>query len=66
MTCEVCDKQPRGRRSDPLPCMESDPNKEPFSSRVRGRGTDDAYYICRECGHEWMHESGKDGCGWLP
>ena len=66
MTCEVCEKQPRGRREAPLPCMTRDPNQKSVSARFHGRGTDDSYYICRECGHEWMHESGRDGYGWIP
>ena len=65
MTCEFCEKQPRGRREAPLPCMKRDPNKESVSVRVKGRGTDDDYYLCRECGHDWLHESGPDGYGWV-
>lgn len=27
--------------------------------------TDEAYYRCRECGHEWLHETGSYGMGWV-
>lgn len=26
---------------------------------------DEAYYRCRECGHEWLHETGSYGMGWV-
>ncbi|MCW0353996.1 hypothetical protein NB716_002790 [Pantoea ananatis] len=66
MTCEICEQQPRSRRSAPINCMKLDPNKEAVSARFHGRGTDDTHYLCKECGHEWMHESGPDGYGWIP
>lgn len=62
--CEVCEKQPRGRRDLPLPCMKEDPDRKPVSARMYGRGTDDEFYICSECGKKWMFESGPDGYGW--
>lgn len=66
MTCEVCEKQPTGRKAPPLPCMKPDPNKRSVGGRFHGRGTDDSFYMCSECGHEWMREEGKDGYGWIP
>jgi len=65
MTCEACEKQPKGRRDAPLPCMKIDASKPAVSARFHGRGTDDTHYVCRECGQEWMHEAGRDGYGWL-
>lgn len=65
MTCEVCEKQPRGKKDGPLPCMMIHPTKSPVSARFHGRGTDDTFYLCKECGAEWMHETGKDGYGWI-
>jgi len=65
MTCEICKQQPRGKKERALPCMQAHPTKKPVSARFHGRGTDDYYYICRECGHEWMYEGGKDGYGWI-
>lgn len=32
MTCEVCEEQQRGRRDEPLPCMESKPEKKGTTS----------------------------------
>jgi hypothetical protein len=26
---------------------------------------DEAYYCCKVCGHEWMHETGSCGMGWM-
>lgn len=26
---------------------------------------DERYYVCSECGHEWMRETGTYGVGWL-
>ena len=26
---------------------------------------DEAYYHCRKCGHEWLHETGSYGMGWV-
>ncbi|SKA19337.1 hypothetical protein SAMN03097723_3518 [Pantoea eucalypti] len=65
MTCSACEKQPRGKREAPLSCMISHPTKQPVSARFHGRGTDDTFYLCKECGHEWMHEGGKYGYGWV-
>jgi len=65
MTCEVCEKQPRGRKAAPLPCMKIDTSRPAVSGRYRGRGTDDSFYICTECGQKWMFEEGKDGYGWM-
>lgn len=64
MTCEVCEKQPRGRKAEPLPCMKLDENRPAVGGRVYGRGTDDSFYICTECGAKWMREEGRDGYGW--
>lgn len=66
MTCEACEKQPRSRRAAPLPCMIPDPDRKSVSGNFQGRGTTDDYYICSECGHKWMHESGNCGYGWQP
>lgn len=27
---------------------------------------DEAYYKCQVCGHEWLHETGSCGMGWVP
>ena len=66
MTCEVCEKQPRGRKAHPIACMQLDPDKKAVSGRFMGRGTDDTHYICSECGEKWLHEGGRDGYGWQP
>ena len=26
---------------------------------------DEAYYRCKVCGHEWLHETGSCGMGWV-
>ncbi len=26
---------------------------------------DEAYYRCASCGHEWLHETGSCGLGWV-
>ena len=26
---------------------------------------DEAYYRCKACGHEWLHETGSCGMGWV-
>jgi hypothetical protein len=26
---------------------------------------DETYYKCRACGHEWLHETGSQGMGWV-
>lgn len=64
MTCEVCEKQPRGRRAAALPCMKPDPDRKTVSASMYGNGTTDEYFICTECGHKWMRESGNCGYGW--
>ncbi|CAM6394699.1 hypothetical protein CJK43_002720 [Salmonella enterica subsp. enterica serovar Miami] len=66
MTCEICIKQPRGRRDKALPCMVSKPEKDRPYVSIQGRGTEESYYVCSECGHEWLHETGNCGQGWQP
>jgi transposase-like protein len=26
---------------------------------------DETKYVCKDCGHEWLHETGSCGMGWL-
>jgi len=26
---------------------------------------DETYYTCKQCGHEWLYESGSCGYGWV-
>ncbi len=26
---------------------------------------DETYYCCKVCGHEWLHETGSCGMGWV-
>lgn len=33
-------------------------------SSMQGRA-DEAYYRCGVCGHEWLHETGSCGMGWV-
>ncbi|HBX7997770.1 TPA: hypothetical protein MIH04_19600 [Klebsiella pneumoniae] len=66
MTCETCEKQPRGRRQPPLECMQYLPEEQGEYIDINGRGTRESYYVCRECGHKWIHETGNCGMGWQP
>ncbi|HBX2119011.1 TPA: hypothetical protein MJD06_04520 [Klebsiella pneumoniae] len=66
MTCETCEKQPRGRRQPPLECMQYLPEEQGEYIDINGRGTQESYYVCRECGHKWIHETGNCGMGWQP
>ena len=27
--------------------------------------SDERYYTCDSCGHEWLHETGSQGFGWI-
>ncbi len=65
MTCEVCNKQPLGRRDSPLACMVLQGDKSVNFSH-HGREANERYYKCSECGHEWMRETGNCGEGWMP
>lgn len=33
-------------------------------SSMLGRA-DETYYCCRVCDHEWLHETGSQGMGWV-
>ncbi|KAB3392249.1 hypothetical protein F9005_07495 [Escherichia coli] len=66
MTCKVCERQPRKRRDPPLPCMEYIPEDQGKYASFHGRGSEESYYKCIECGHKWLHETGNCGMGWQP
>lgn len=66
MTCKVCAQQPRKRRDPPLPCMKLIPEEQGSYASFHGRGTEESYYVCTECGHKWLRETGNCGMGWQP
>ncbi len=41
----------------------SDDMAERISSMMGA--ADEAYYRCKVCGHEWLHETGSCGMGWV-
>jgi hypothetical protein len=61
--CNECKKLiGAGRSTKPHPNLILR-NTNPFSSMLGP--ADEAYYTCQTCGHEWLHETGSYGTGWV-
>lgn len=65
--CEDCQNlaDNSNRHTRPHKNLRVDPSKE--SRRVKSAmgSADEAYYICRDCGTNWLHETGTMGMGWV-
>jgi hypothetical protein len=61
--CQDCKKLVgAGRYAEPHEKLEYVSDKQ--VSSMLGRA-DETYYRCRTCGHEWLHETGSYGMGWM-
>lgn len=59
--CDLCESL---TGKTPLP-HKNLVHKENKSVNVPMGSVDDDYYACKTCGHEWLHEQGKLGYGWI-
>lgn len=64
----VSAKSARKKRKTPRgtwPCGVFQEDKERVFVEGSGGPADEAYYRCKVCGHEWLHETGSCGMGWV-
>jgi len=61
--CEGCQKLIGASRHTPPHANLIRTGEKAFSS-IMG-SADETYYTCKVCGHEWLHETGSCGCGWI-
>lgn len=61
--CADCEKFHGGRYTPAPPHLESMTGTKFVSSPVGA--SDETYYRCRNCGLEWLHETGTAGYGWI-
>lgn len=61
--CEPCKKLVGGgRRTDPHPdLIVTNSRKAPSMLGA----SDEVFYVCRVCGQDWLHETGRTGMGWV-
>lgn len=61
--CQECNELEGGGRHTPphKNLMHKDSKRV---SSIMGAADED-YYVCRTCGHKWMHETGSCGMGWI-
>jgi transposase-like protein len=62
--CEACASQVHARKYDGPHEHLVLKNSRRVSS-IMG-AADEAYYTCSKCGHDWLHETGSAGMGWVP
>lgn len=61
--CEDCCKQSAANRYDkPHPFLRWKSSKNVGSMVGSSSETE---YVCIKCGHEWLHETGSCGMGWV-
>jgi hypothetical protein len=61
--CEECRKQVGAGRGA-VPHARLVLTSERRVSSIMG-AADEAYYRCTSCGHQWLHETGSCGLGWV-
>jgi len=61
--CEFCTPLVGAKRGTPPHHHLVFQRSERFQS-IQGNA-DEAYYVCSICGHEWLHETGDCGMGWV-
>jgi hypothetical protein len=61
--CEACQKQSAAKRYDgPHSYLRRKSCKDVGSMVGSSCETE---YVCIKCGHEWLHETGSCGMGWV-
>ena len=61
--CADCDALVGASRSTKPHASLGHPDSRKVSSMMGA--ADEAYYRCKVCGHEWLHETGSCGMGWV-
>ena len=61
--CEHCTELKRKNRGQKPHKFLVSTRYVPFS--YEGKTANEHYYECSICGHEWLHETGNCGSGWV-
>jgi hypothetical protein len=63
--CPACEAQrSKGKYAPPHEQLRTVGEPRRFSSAMGA--ADEKYYKCETCGHDWLHETGSAGMGWVP